>query len=156
MRPSAALETLTNLGRLGKKNGRGFYTYSDREDRVDREVGRAFGGGGSGVRPEEIIDRCLLIAVNEAMYALEEGVVAGPGDVDLAMVMGTGFPPFRGGPLAWAESRGARSVRDRLLELREQHGDRFTPAPGLERLAETDGSFTSEASWRDPGSASGM
>ncbi|MDE2942949.1 MAG: 3-hydroxyacyl-CoA dehydrogenase NAD-binding domain-containing protein [Gemmatimonadota bacterium] len=152
MRPSAALDTLTELGRLGKKNGRGFYTYSDREERVDREVGRAFGSGGGGVRPEEIIDRCLLISVNEAMYALEERVVAGPGDVDLAMVMGTGFPPFRGGPLAWAESRGARSVRDRLLELTEQHGDRFTPAPGLDRLADADGSFTSDAVWRDPGS----
>lgn len=156
MRPSAALDTLADLGRLGKKNGRGFYTYSGKEERVDREVGRAFGSGRGGVRPEEIVDRCLLLSVNEAMYALEEGVVAGPTDVDLAMVMGTGFPPFRGGPLAWAESRGARAVRDRLLELRDRHGERFTPAPGLEALAETDGSFTSETSWRDPGSPSDM
>lgn len=156
MRPSAALETLTGLGRLGKKNGRGFYTYSGREERVDREVGRAFGSRGGGARPEEIIDRCLLISVNEAMYALEEGVVAGPGDVDLAMVLGTGFPPFRGGPLAWAESRGARSVRDRLLELRDRHGDRFAPAPGLERLADADGSFTPDVLRRDPGPLSDM
>ena len=156
MRPSAALETLTGLGRLGKKNDRGFYTYSDREERVDREVSRAFGSGGGGVRPEEIIDRCLLISVNEAMYALEEGVVAGPGDVDLAMVLGTGFPPFRGGPLAWAESRGVGVVRDRLLELQERHGDRFAPAPGLEKLAHANGSFTSDAPWRDPGSPSDM
>ena len=156
MRPSAALEMLTALGRLGKKNDRGFYTYSDREERVDREVSRAFGSGGGGVRPEEIVDRCLLISVNEAMYALEEGVVAGPGDVDLAMVLGTGFPPFRGGPLAWAESRGAAVVRDRLLELQERHGDRFAPAPGLEKLAATNGSFTSDASGRDPGSPSDM
>ena len=156
MEPSAALETLTDLGRLGKKNGRGFYTYSNGEERVDREVGRAFGSGGHGVGPEDIIDRCLLASVNEAMYALEEGVVAGSGEVDLAMVMGTGFPPFRGGPLAWAESRGARSVRDRLLELRDRHGDRFTPAPGLERLADTLGSFTADALWRDPGSPSEM
>ncbi|MCY3598591.1 MAG: 3-hydroxyacyl-CoA dehydrogenase NAD-binding domain-containing protein [Gemmatimonadetes bacterium] len=156
MHPSAALETLTSLGRLGKKNDRGFYTYSDREERVDREVSRAFGSGGGGVRPEEIIDRCLLISVNEAMYALEEGVVAGPGDVDLAMVLGTGFPPFRGGPLAWAESRGAGAVRDRLLELQAQHGDRFAPAPGLKRLADTNGSFTSDAPWPAPESPSDM
>ncbi|MYH10107.1 MAG: hypothetical protein F4143_08330, partial [Gemmatimonadales bacterium] len=156
MRPSAALDMLAGLGRLGKKNGRGFYNYADREERVDREVGRAFGSGGGGVKPDEIIDRCLLISVNEAMYALEEGVVAAPGDVDLAMVMGTGFPPFRGGPLAWAESRGVHMVRDRLLELRERHGDRFAPAPGLERLADTDGSFTSDALWRDPGSRPDM
>ncbi|WP_420632977.1 3-hydroxyacyl-CoA dehydrogenase NAD-binding domain-containing protein [Candidatus Palauibacter sp.] len=143
MRPSAALDTLTNLGRLGRKNSRGFYTYSDREQRVDREVGRAFRGAGGGVHPEEIVDRCLLLAVNEALYALAEGVVAGAGDVDLAMVLGTGFPPFRGGLMAWAETRGARAVRDRLLELRQRHGDRFAPAPGLERLAASDGSFTS-------------
>lgn len=152
MQPSAALRTLADLGRLGKKNGRGFYTYLNGDERVDREVDRAFGSAGRGVGPEDIIDRCLLISVNEAMYALEEGVVAGPGDVDLAMVMGTGFPPFRGGPLAWAESRGARFVRDRLLELRERHGDRFTPAPGLVRLADTDGSFTADALWQSPGS----
>ena len=156
MRPSAALETLSGLGRLGKKNGRGFYNYADRQERVDREVGRAFGSGGRGPKPDEIIDRCLLISVNEAMYALEEGVAAGPGDVDLAMVMGTGFPPFRGGPLAWAESRGVHVVRDRLLELRERHGDRFAPAPGLERLADKGGSFTSDALWRDPGSRPDM
>ena len=83
-------------------------------------------------------------------------MVARPGDVDLAMVLGTGFPPFRGGPLAWAESRGAPSVRDRLLELQERHGDRFAPAPVLNRLADTNGSFTPDAVWRNPGSPPDM
>lgn len=141
MAPSAALETLTNLGRLGKKNGRGFYTYAGRERRIDQEVSRALRGGRGRVQEEEIVDRCLLLSVNEAMYALAEGVVANAGDVDLAMVLGTGFPPHWGGPLAWAEQRGARAVRDRLLQLGDRHGERFAPAPWLERLADAGGSF---------------
>ena len=142
MRPSAALDTLTNLGRLGKKNSRGFYTYSERDERVDREVARAFGAGRRTVPADEIVDRCLLILLNEAMYALSEGVVSRSGDVDLAMVLGTGFPPHRGGPLAWADSLGVYVVRDRLKELQAAHGERFAPAPALERLADTGGSFT--------------
>ena len=142
MRPSAALDTLANLGRLGKKNSRGFYTYSERDERVDREVARAFGAGRRTVSADEIVDRCLLILLNEAMYALSEGVVSRAGDVDLAMVLGTGFPPHRGGPLAWADSLGVYVVRDRLKELQDAHGERFAPAPALERLADSGGSFT--------------
>ena len=142
MRPSAALETLTNLGRLGKKNRRGFYTYLERDERVDREVARAFAAGRRTVRADEIVDRCLLILVNEAMYGLSEGLVSRAGDVDLAMVLGTGFPPHRGGPLAWADSLGVGAVRDRLNELRDAHGERFAPAPALEQLADQGGSFT--------------
>ena len=142
MRPSPALDTLTHLGRLGKKNGRGFYTYSGREERVDREVSRAFASRRRGVKTAEIVDRCLLILVNEAMYALSEGVVARAGDVDLAMVLGTGFPPYRGGPLAWAEALGVRSVRDRLRELSDLRGERFSPAPALDRVADAGGSLT--------------
>lgn len=142
MRPSAALDTLANLGRLGKKNSRGFYTYSEREERVDREVARAFAAGRRAVSADEIVDRCLLILVNEAMYALSERIVSRAGDVDLAMVLGTGFPPHRGGPLAWADSLGVDAVRDRLTELRNAHGERFAPAPALERLADMGGSFT--------------
>ena len=142
LKPSSTLDTLKDLGRLGKKNGRGFYTYSGREERVDREVARAFESGGGTVAEEEIIERCLLLSVNEAMYALSEKVVARAGDVDLAMVLGTGFPPHRGGPLAWAETLGAGRVRDRLRALSDRHGERFAPAPALKRLADEGGSFT--------------
>ena len=142
MQPSAALDTLTNLGRMGRKNGRGFYTYSGREQRVDREVAQAFAAGRRTVTAEEIVDRCVLLLVNEALYALSDRVVERAGDVDLAMVLGTGFPPHRGGPLAWAETLGAGSVRDRLRVLRDRHGDRFAPAPALDGLADEGGSFT--------------
>ena len=76
------------------------------------------------------------------MHALEEGVVANAGDLDLAMVLGTGFPPFRGGVLRWADSRGARAIQDRLASFEQALGARFAAAPGLVELAEREGSFT--------------
>ncbi len=144
MQPSPVVGMLKGHGRLGKKNGRGFYAYSNgREKGVDREIARTFGSARADVTSEEIVDRCLLLLVNEAMHALAEEVVSGSGDLDLAMVLGTGFPPFRGGLLAWADTRGAVSIRDRLAELEEKHGERFAPASMLSELADTGRSFTS-------------
>ena len=70
-------------------------------------------------------------------------MVASANDVDLAMVLGIGFPPFRGGLLRWADTRGARGILDGLVELTERHGQRFAPAPSLVDLVESGGSFTS-------------
>ena len=142
MAPSSVVGKLVEDGRLGKKNGRGFYTYAKgRQQGVDRDVQRTLGSG-SSVSPADIGDRCLFLLVNEAVHALAEDIVASPGDLDLAMVMGTGFPPFRGGLLQWADTVGASRIRDRLLEFEAVHGSRFTPAPGLISLAEDGGSFT--------------
>jgi 3-hydroxyacyl-CoA dehydrogenase/enoyl-CoA hydratase/3-hydroxybutyryl-CoA epimerase len=142
MKPSPVVDLLTEAGRLGRKNGRGFYTYpKGKQGGVDREVNRILGAKGT-VSVEDIRDRCLLLLVNEAVHALADRVVDNPGDVDLAMVLGTGFPPFRGGVLQWADTLGAAHIRDRLLEFEEVHGPRFTPAPGLNELAEIGGSFT--------------
>ena len=142
MKPSPVVGLLTGDGRLGRKNGRGFYSYSrGRQGGVDRDVSRLLGARKT-VPDEDIRDRTLFLLVNEAMHALREEVVSGPGDVDVAMVLGTGFPPFRGGLLAWADTVGASRVRDRLREFEEAHGPRFTPAPGLVELAESGGSFT--------------
>ncbi|MDH3732703.1 MAG: 3-hydroxyacyl-CoA dehydrogenase NAD-binding domain-containing protein [Gemmatimonadota bacterium] len=142
MKPSAVVGLLTEDGRLGRKNGRGFYSYpKGRQAGVDREVGRLLAAKGS-VSADDIRDRCLFLLVNEAVHALADEVVGTPGDVDLAMVMGTGFPPFRGGILQWADTIGAPRIRDRLLEFESAHGPRFAPAPGLKELADIDGSFT--------------
>ena len=79
----------------------------------------------------EIVDRVILIMVNEAMRCLEEGVVCDGGRLDLAMIMGTGFAPFRGGPLRYADDRGLEGIFKRLTELKESCGIRFEPAPLL-------------------------
>ncbi|MFV1986075.1 MAG: 3-hydroxyacyl-CoA dehydrogenase NAD-binding domain-containing protein [Gemmatimonadota bacterium] len=142
MKPSPVVDLLTEEGRLGRKNGRGFYAYpKGKESGVDREVGRILGANGT-VPAEEIRDRCLFLLVNEALHALTDRVVDNPGDVDLAMVLGTGFPPFRGGVLQWADTVGAARIHGRLLEFEAAHGPRFAPAPGLSELAGIGGSFT--------------
>jgi 3-hydroxyacyl-CoA dehydrogenase/enoyl-CoA hydratase/3-hydroxybutyryl-CoA epimerase len=141
MHPSPVVGMLKADGRLGRKNGRGFYAYpKGKQGAVDRDVSRQLGRRGA-VSADEIRERCLFMLVNEAMYALGDGVVQGPGDVDLAMVLGTGFPPFRGGLLQWADTVGAVTVRARLVELEGAHGPRFQPAPRLVEVADAGGPF---------------
>lgn len=149
---SDVIDRLIESGRLGKKNGRGFYLYADgRSTGVDpavagfvREVGS--GGGGPAGRgsptDDDIRDRCLYLMVNEAAYALEDEVVARADMVDLAMIMGTGFPPFRGGLLRWADDVGLSRIHQRLELWAESIGARYSSAPLLERLADEERTFT--------------
>jgi 3-hydroxyacyl-CoA dehydrogenase/enoyl-CoA hydratase/3-hydroxybutyryl-CoA epimerase len=148
MRPGDVVSKLREDGRLGRKNGRGFYTYQNgREHGVDRTVARSLGANAKGKAPgdEEIKQRCLYLLVNEAAHALEEGVVGLADHVDLAMVMGTGFPPFRGGLLRWADVEGIDRIVEALERFEAEHGSRFAPAPRLRQLAETDQTFTNPA-----------
>jgi 3-hydroxyacyl-CoA dehydrogenase/enoyl-CoA hydratase/3-hydroxybutyryl-CoA epimerase len=75
-----------------------------------------------------IVDRCVFLMINGAARILADGVVGRPGDVDLGMIMGTGFPPFRGGLLRYADSVGLAAILSRLEELTREHGPRFQPA----------------------------
>ena len=83
-----------------------------------------------------IVDRCVLLMLNEACIMLTEGVVAFPATIDLATILGAGFPPFTGGLLAYADSRGLDEVVNRLVVLRKLYGERFAPAEGLVSRAE--------------------
>jgi 3-hydroxyacyl-CoA dehydrogenase / enoyl-CoA hydratase / 3-hydroxybutyryl-CoA epimerase len=147
MLPSPPLQALANTDRLGKKNGKGFYTYEGgREKGVDESVYTALAGSipaeqGHGPSEEEIRERLVLTMVNEAARTLADRIVPRAGDVDLAMIMGTGFPPFRGGLLKYADSLGAESVVARLRELTDRVGPRFEPAPILVELAAKGSSF---------------
>lgn len=151
LRPSPIIGLLRQEGRLGRKNGRGFYTYRNGHPKgVDREVQRALGevahaSGEQAPDAAEIRDRCLYLLVNESVRALEDRVVRSADDVDLAMVTGTGFPPFRGGPLRWADHEGPARIVERLEAFRDRHGERFAPAALLEAVAESGGTFTDPA-----------
>ena len=85
--------------------------------------------------------RTLLPMVNEAARCLEEGVAKRPGDVDLAMIMGTGFPPFRGGLLRWADAIGIRAAVSRLEVMASRFGDRMAPAELLREMSRRDTGF---------------
>jgi 3-hydroxyacyl-CoA dehydrogenase/enoyl-CoA hydratase/3-hydroxybutyryl-CoA epimerase len=117
MTPCDALDALVRDGRLGKKNGRGFLVHRGLRGELDpaalalvpRATQRARALSG-----REIAERALFAMLAEAARALEDEVVAGPRELDLATVFGMGFPPFRGGLLRWADGLGAMQVVERL------------------------------------------
>ena len=127
------LRELVEAGRLGRKQGRGFYVW--RKGRpVRRRTGRVPPAQLAELQ-ERLIDRML----NEAAACLREGVVADADLLDAGMIFGTGFAPFRGGPMHYARSRGVEEIETRMHDLASRHGSRFLPDAGWERLKEQPG-----------------
>ena len=114
-------------GKLGRKSGEGFYPWVD---------GKAVKAPAPGLSPPaDLADRLVLALLNECVACLREGVVEDADLLDAGVIFGTGFAPFRGGPLQYARQRGIAAVVARLRELQARHGTRFTPDPGWDRLA---------------------
>ncbi|VTT97401.1 multifunctional fatty acid oxidation complex subunit alpha : Multifunctional fatty acid oxidation complex subunit alpha OS=Rhodopirellula sallentina SM41 GN=RSSM_06309 PE=3 SV=1: ECH: 3HCDH_N: 3HCDH: 3HCDH [Gemmataceae bacterium] len=136
-------------GALGKKAGRGFYQYDgDRRRKLTAwatpKRARKPEGAAAG-ELSEVQMRLVYPMINEAAKCLETGVVAEAWMADLAMVLGTGFAPFRGGPLRTADTLGVARVVRELDELRAAHGPRFEPAGLLRHLADGGHGFYTEA-----------
>lgn len=132
---TALLDRLVAAGALGKKSGLGFYRYEKgRRDGINPSLRDLSPKGATQVPPEEIKNRLIDAMVNEAALALDERVVDRPEDVDLAMVMGTGFPPFRGGLLRYADASGIGGFVERLAR-RQQEGAPSGPCGKLQRMA---------------------
>lgn len=119
----------------GTKGGRGFFMHENHHALLNPEIEQAVlriqaanHRPAHAVSDGDILDRCLLTMVNESARCIEEGVVAKASHLDLAMLMGTGFPPSRGGPLHYAQSLGLPAVVERLKRLEATHGSRFAPA----------------------------
>lgn len=127
---------------LGKKTGKGFYIHMPKQPRqVNPEVAAMVKGGGR-VSLQEAIDRMVYIMINEAGMILQEGVVDGPDTVDIGMIMGTGFPPFTGGLLRYADSIGINQVIKRMDEFDAKFKDgRFKPCEYLLDLAKNGKKF---------------
>lgn len=139
--PAATVVTdLVSRGETGRKAGRGFYVWPAPSRRprwlqgvlkAGRRMANPFVYGTTPRRdlPEsEIQDRLVLLFVNEAVRCLDEGVIESPTDGDLGAVLGLGFPPFRGGPFHYADSRGAAALATALRDLEKRHGQRYAPA----------------------------
>ena len=137
-------DVLVEMGRLGQKSGKGFYSY-DPETRkpsmdpevqavIDREAA-ALGIERREIDAQEIVDRLIFALANEGFRILEEGIAQRPGDIDIVYLYGYGFPAWRGGPMHYAEAIGLDKVLARIEEFRERFGeDNWTPAPLLEKL----------------------
>jgi 3-hydroxyacyl-CoA dehydrogenase / enoyl-CoA hydratase / 3-hydroxybutyryl-CoA epimerase len=116
------LAALLAAKKLGRKSGEGFYVWKEGKP-VKPE-------GDRGAVPEDLTDRLILVLVNECVACLREQVVEDADLVDAAVLFGTGFAPFRGGPLSYARARGTRAIVARLQELAARHGARFAPDAG--------------------------
>ncbi|HUP63376.1 MAG TPA: 3-hydroxyacyl-CoA dehydrogenase NAD-binding domain-containing protein [Thermoanaerobaculia bacterium] len=143
MQKSTVVEKLYADGRHGKKNGRGLYVYDGgKRKNPDTSVYKVLGiRSPKPADPKPVVERMILAMINEASLILDEKIVASAGELDLAMIMGTGFPPFRGGLLRYADSLGLPYILARLDELSTRVGPRFRPNEPLKRLAERDGKF---------------
>lgn len=125
---------------LGKKSGEGFYIHIGNNREANSEV-KDLVFSKRSFDDKEIIDREMLIMINEAARCLEEGIVKNAQYLDMAMVMGTGFPPFRGGLLRYADSIGLQSIVISLQSLQTHHGIRFQPADLLLEMAKNEETF---------------
>jgi 3-hydroxyacyl-CoA dehydrogenase/enoyl-CoA hydratase/3-hydroxybutyryl-CoA epimerase len=123
-----AVAPLVDAGKLGKKSGRGLYEW--REGKAVKPPVDP-----TAKVPDDLTDRLMLALVNEAMAVLREGVVGDADLVDAGVIFGSGFAPFRGGPLKYARDRGVADVVATLGTLAGRHGERFLPDPGWRQFA---------------------
>ncbi|MBT6211442.1 MAG: hypothetical protein HOI35_15675 [Woeseia sp.] len=120
------LATMVENKHLGRKVGQGFYEWIDgKAVKPTRD---------SQAKPAEIIDRLILPMINEAVACLHEGVVTEADLLDAGVIFGTGFAPFRGGPLQYARDRGITNVTETLTQLASEFGARFQPHDGWDAL----------------------
>lgn len=137
---------LKESGRLGKKGKKGFYLYDERgkSTGVDQSIYAELGLSAptNKLSDKEVIQRGVFPMVNEAALALiEEHIVDTPDEVDLAMITGMGFPPFRGGLLRYADSVGTQTIADELEVYATKYGLRFKPSTPLRNMAKTNRTF---------------
>ena len=115
---AARMRELVEARKLGRKSGQGFYTWQD---------GKPQRTSTATAPPADLSDRLILALLNECAACLRDNVVADADLLDAGVIFGTGFAPFRGGPIQYARDRGIAAVVARLRELETSHGSRFRP-----------------------------
>jgi 3-hydroxyacyl-CoA dehydrogenase/enoyl-CoA hydratase/3-hydroxybutyryl-CoA epimerase len=133
MAPPPVTAQLREKGREGRKSGRGFYLYEGKRKRVDPSVYGVLGLSERRLHMDkkEMVERVTLQMVNEAIRCLGEGVLRSARDGDVGAIWGLGFPPYTGGPFAYADSLGLRPLLERMRLWEKRLGIRFEPAPLL-------------------------
>jgi 3-hydroxyacyl-CoA dehydrogenase/enoyl-CoA hydratase/3-hydroxybutyryl-CoA epimerase len=142
LQAAPVLDRFIQKGLLGKKSGGGFYRYEGKERAPNSDAVKLLEGfQKQDVADSEIIDRLILSMLNEAAMCLQEGIVERGDYLDMALIAGIGFPPFRGGLLRYADERGLASIGKRLAELQASGGERFKPCGLLQKMAEDGTTF---------------
>ena len=138
-----ALDVMYENDRYGQKNGTGFYRYeTDRKGKpkkvVDEETPKLIASvqpdGQKDFTEEEIIDRLMLPMIIETVRCLDEGIVESPAEADMGLIMGIGFPPFRGGALKYADSLGMQNILDKCASYASL-GKLYEPTESMKQMA---------------------
>jgi 3-hydroxyacyl-CoA dehydrogenase/enoyl-CoA hydratase/3-hydroxybutyryl-CoA epimerase len=138
MKPPALFEKFSDKTRLGRKTGKGIYLYEkSKRGAVDSAFIQSLGTSGKAgsLTDDQIEKRLIFLMVNEASRIVEEGLVRSVADVDIGMIYGTGFAPFRGGLLRYADRVGAEVIVSELEIFSRNWGPRFQPSSYLQQLA---------------------
>jgi len=141
-------ERIYQTGCFGRKTGAGYFDYSGEQPvpnpKVVNVVQKYLRDNQISPREmskDEIIDAMLSLGINEAALMIEEGICDRPQDMDLALIYGLGYPPYRGGILRYADKWGLKNVYQKLVDLEKQYGPRFRPADLVREMAETGKTF---------------
>lgn len=140
----SSLDVMVENGRLGQKSGAGYYSYEkDSKGRPKKSedpqayelVKRVQADGARDFEAEEIVDRMMVPMIIEAARALEDGIAETANEVDMGLIMGLGFPPFRGGALKYADAQGLAMVCDKA-DRYSRLGKLYEPTPCMREMAE--------------------
>lgn len=144
MKAPPILAVINERKLYGKKAGKGFYLYNKKEPRINPEINELLPKEkpGKDITNDEIIERTMLPMILEATRCLQEKIVENPMHLDMALILGTGFPPFRGGLLRYADTIGPKKVFERAQALQKKYGERFAPTPYLQELVHLQKSFS--------------
>lgn len=143
---------LVEMERKGQKTGAGWYNYepgnrtpvpAPEVEAIIAEEAKKAGIQQREISAEEIVQRLIYPLINEGALILEEGIALRPGDIDIVYIYGYGFPPYRGGPMHYADEIGLGKIRDTIMEFQGRYGERWwTPAPLLIKLADEGKGFS--------------
>ena len=141
MAESDLLPKLLEDGRFGKKSKKGFYIYTTGKKANDPRIEKLIAvKDKTYLSDDQLVQRMIYPMINEAARCLDEGIAQSARDVDIGMIFGTGFAPFRGGLLRYAESEGLNLIVKKLSAFKEEFGNRFTPSASLLKF-EQEGTF---------------